>query len=100
MTETTTDFADYTWQQLVDYAAGRGPAQHTALVLEAQRRSIDASRSLEAVTRDLITETRSAGDCASAQTEQVIRLTNSIRLLTWVLVGVGVLQVLLMVWKG
>jgi hypothetical protein len=38
----------------------------------------------------------SSGDCAAAQTAEVIKLTKTLKILTWALVGVGVVQIGLM----
>lgn len=42
---------------------------------------------------------QASGDCAAQQTATVITLTNTLHLLTWMLVGVGALQIALMVRK-
>jgi hypothetical protein len=47
------------------------------------------------VQRRLINEMHSAASGATAQTEQVIKLTNALKWLTWVLVGFGGVQVVI-----
>lgn len=65
---------------------GTDAANQTSAVMEMQRR--------------LVAATRDSGDCSARQTAEVIKLTNSLKALTWVLVGVGVIQIALMIWKG
>jgi hypothetical protein len=85
---------------LVGSSTNGNPETRSAVSAEMQRRLMVAQRESNEIQKRLITAIESSGDCASEQTEQVIRLTNSLKVLTWVLVGVGVVQVALMLWKG
>lgn len=61
----------------------------------------DAANQTPAVTemqRRLAVAIEAAGDCAATQTEQLIKLTVSIKVLTGVLIGLGVVQTALMIW--
>jgi hypothetical protein len=52
-------------------------------------------------TRRLRVVIEASGDCASQQTAEVIKLTDALKTLTWVLIAIGVLQLVLMLWpKG
>jgi hypothetical protein len=86
------------------------PAAVPALI-ESQRRlklSIAAfeqsarqsAHTLNDMQRSVLTAIDAASDAADKQTAEVINLTRSTWFLTWVLVAVGILQILLMFWKG
>ena len=70
----------------VGQSEGPNAANQTPAVMEMQRR--------------LVVAIEASGDCAARQTTEVIRLTNTLRILTWVLIGIGTIQILMMVWKG
>ena len=112
-------FEGTSWQGLIDYVAGRGPAQHAAALIEAQRRIVEAEERLEAAIRE---STRANTEHSSRleelarssgrQTDEVIRLTERLRRLTvvivWLTVGavaIGAIQsvpliVMFMRWLG
>lgn len=73
---------------LVGYVSQNRQSQfHTPAIVEGQRR--------------LARAIQTSGDCASTQTAQVLKLTDTLKALTWVLVGVGLVQVavgLVQVW--
>jgi hypothetical protein len=52
------------------------------------------------IQKDLMTAIDASSDCASEQTAEVIRLTRSLNMFTWVLVAVGLIQLLLVLVKG
>jgi hypothetical protein len=49
-------------------------------------------------TRRLIVAIEASGDCAARQTDQVIALTDRLKLLTYLLIGLGLVQTALMIW--
>ncbi len=52
-------------------------------------------------TRRLVVAIEASGDCAARQTEQVIALTDRLKLLTYALIVLAVVQTALMIWlKG
>jgi hypothetical protein len=52
-------------------------------------------------TRRLRIAIEASGDCASQQTAEVIKLTYALRMLTVVLIAIGILQLVAMLWpKG
>ena len=53
---------------------------------EMQRRALNA-------TRELTTAVRAFGDCPATQNAQMLKLTISIRTLTWVVIGLAVVQI-------
>ena len=76
-------------EDLVSYVAGRHSQQasaHNAALAEMQRRAIKA-------TRGLTTAVQASGDCTSEQNAQMLNLTSSIKTLTWVVVGLGLVQI-------
>jgi hypothetical protein len=73
--------------------------QQNIALAELHSRVIKGQRQNSAIQEKLIVSIDAASDCAAMQTANVITLTNTLRLLTWVLVAVGVVQVLLMLWK-
>jgi hypothetical protein len=80
-------WADRSDAFLVGYVSENRPSQfHTPALVEMQRRRIVA--------------TRGAGDCASQQTAEVINLTRALKTYTIVLTLIGVVQILLMIFKG
>lgn len=80
-------WARYTDEYLVGYVSQHRPsAFHTPAIVEIQRR--------------LVAATRAAGDAATQQTAEVIKLTYALKALTWVLVAIGAAQIVLMLWKG
>lgn len=88
-------FKDMDWQAIKVTAMSQ-PHQaglQSAAIIEAIHRSVVAQSALQ-------TATEAASDCAAAQTAVVIRLTRALHTLTWVLVGVGFVQIALMLWKG
>ena len=69
------------------------------LAREAQTGTRGQGAVVEA-SRRLIVVVQASSDSADKLAAQVITLTNTLRTLTWVLVGVGVVQIALMVWKA
>jgi hypothetical protein len=78
---------EMSWQTLGDYCVGRGPQQHSAAIIEAQRRAVSEQGESTNVQKDLIAAIHSSGDCAARQTEEVIRLTTALKTLTWAWAG-------------
>lgn len=87
------DFEQMDWTALKGEVLTQQHAGYQAgIILEALRRSVEAQNALQQATL-------AASDCAASQTATVIRLTDTLRVLTWVLVGFGAVQLLLMVWS-
>jgi len=86
-------YFEKTDKELVDHIVESGfIGDQSAPVAEMLRRVIESVRQLTAATQ-------AAGDCAATQNAQMIKLTTAIRVLTWVLIAVGVMQIALMVWS-
>ena len=86
--------------ELIDYLTGRDPGVREAAAMEMQRRAIVVQRESNSIQRDLMAAIVVTSDCAIEQTEEVIRLTKSLKTFTWVLVAVGLVQLLLVLVKG
>jgi len=74
--------------------------------VELARRGVDAQRALQGAIRESIAEQQrlvgaidAASDCAMKQTAEVINLTRALKAYTIVLAAIGLVQILLMVWK-
>jgi hypothetical protein len=82
-----------------DYLIGVATMQHgdtgaaVAAAIEMQRRAIKTQQRL-------IVAIDASGDCASRQTEEVIKLTRALKTYTIVLAIIGAIQIWLMWWKG
>ena len=50
-------------------------------------------------TRELTTAVRASGDCTAEQNAQMLNLTGSIRTLTWVVVGLAVVQIVIAIFS-
>jgi hypothetical protein len=59
----------------------------------------DQSAPIAEMQRRLIIAIQSSGDCASAQTAEVIKLTNALKVLTYALIAIGAIQIGLMLLK-
>ena len=95
------NFEETTDDGLIDYVVGRDPGPREAASMEMQRRAMAVQRESNTIQKELIAAIESSGDCASVQTAEVIRLTNTLKTLTYVLIGLGVVQTALMFWlKG
>src|SRR5581483_4376773 len=64
---------------------GTDSANQTPAVMEMQRR--------------LVVAVRAASDAADTQTQRVIDMTDTLRGLTWGLLGIGVVQILIMLYE-
>jgi hypothetical protein len=104
-------WAQFSETELIGLVAWHGEDRvREAAAAEIRRRGIvaDAEHASKLITfaeetskqtDQLIVATDASSDCANQQNEQMIKLTDATRLLTWVLVAVGVVQIALMVWK-
>ena len=83
-------------EYLVGYVAsfgGTDAGSQMPAVQEMQLRTLKA-------THELTTAVRASGDCTAEQNAQMVRLTESIRMLTMVVIMIGLVQVGLAIWGG
>ena len=86
-------------ERLLENAKGLGARSDVELVGYAADPRFDAQARSAAgleMNRRLLVAIRAFSDTSTAQAAEVIKLTMSVRWLTWVLVGVAVIQVLLL----
>jgi hypothetical protein len=79
-------------------------------LIESQRRLADAIAVFEESARTrtqtlleaqgrLLAAVDAFSDCTTSQNAQMIKLTHALRVLTVVLIGLGIIQIVLMVWQ-
>ena len=74
---------------LVGHIGGtHSPTEKDAALAELQKRNIEA-------TRVLTTAVQAAGDCTATQNTQMFKLTTSMKTLTWVVIGLAVVQIVI-----
>ncbi len=81
-----TRWKDKSYAELAD-EADRG--------LRGQGSIVETRRRDAVAMQDLTTAVRAAGDCTATQNAQMLKLTGSMKTLTWVIIGLAVVQIVI-----